>query len=102
VIRTTQKDYRERRLPGEMRRLLNRKIRRQACGFALCHEEFTDYNDIMPHHRKQNVAGLEESGTIASMHRPLSSGISTFDQAALPVISLKACMQCSWISSTSF
>jgi hypothetical protein len=41
--------YRELRSPGEMRKLLNRKIRQQAGVCALCHEEFTDYNDIVPY-----------------------------------------------------
>ena len=52
--------YRELRSPAEMRKLLNLKVRQQAGICAICHEEFTDYNEIMPHHRKQNVAGLEE------------------------------------------
>jgi len=40
--------YRELRSPAEMRKLLNRKVRQQAGICALCHEEFTDYNDIVP------------------------------------------------------
>jgi hypothetical protein len=31
-----------------MRKLLNREIRQQARVCAICHEEFTDYNDIVP------------------------------------------------------
>jgi len=38
--------YRELRSPAEMRKLLNRKIRQQAGICAICHEEFTDYNDV--------------------------------------------------------
>lgn len=41
--------YRELRSPGEMRKLLNRKIRQQAGICAICHEEFGDYNDIVPY-----------------------------------------------------
>src|SRR6266478_6530992 len=40
--------YRELRSPAEMRKLLNRKIVEQDRKCALCHEEFTDYNDIVP------------------------------------------------------
>ena len=41
--------YRELRSPAEMRKLLNRKIRRQGGICAICREEFTDYNDIVPY-----------------------------------------------------
>jgi hypothetical protein len=41
--------YRELRSPGEMRKLLNRKIRQQAGICAICHEEFTDYNEHRPY-----------------------------------------------------
>jgi len=41
--------YRELRSPAEMRKLLNRKIREQAGICAICHEEFTDYNDVVPY-----------------------------------------------------
>jgi hypothetical protein len=37
--------YRELRSPAEMRKLLNRKIVEQDRKCAICHEEFTDYND---------------------------------------------------------
>jgi hypothetical protein len=43
--------YRELRSPAEMRKLLNRKIRQQSGICAICHEEFTDYNDIVPDHK---------------------------------------------------
>jgi hypothetical protein len=42
--------YRELRSPAEMRKLLNRKVRQQAGICAICHEAFTDYNDIVPDH----------------------------------------------------
>ena len=49
--------YRELRSPGEMRKLLNVKIRQQAGICAICHEEFTDYNDIVPDHRDPKGMG---------------------------------------------
>ena len=49
--------YRELRSPGEMRKLLNRKIRQQAGICAICHEEFIDYNDIVPDHRDPKGMG---------------------------------------------
>ena len=44
-----RRGYRELRSPAEMRKLLNRKIRQQGGICAICHEEFTDYNDIVPY-----------------------------------------------------
>ena len=41
--------YRELRSPAEMRKLVNRKIRLQGGICAICHEEFTDYNDMVPY-----------------------------------------------------
>ena len=49
--------YRELRSPAEMRKLLNRKVRQQAGICAICHEEFTDYNDIVPDHRDPKGMG---------------------------------------------
>jgi hypothetical protein len=49
--------YRELRSPAEMRKLLNRKIRLQGGICAICHEEFTDYNDIVPDHRNPKGMG---------------------------------------------
>jgi hypothetical protein len=34
-----------------MRKLLNRKVRQQAGICAICHEEFTEYDDIVPDHK---------------------------------------------------
>ena len=42
--------YRELRSPAEMRKLLNRKIVEQDRKCAICHEEFTDYSDVVPDH----------------------------------------------------
>lgn len=49
--------YRELRSPAEMRKLLNRKIVEQDRKCAICHEEFTDYNDIVPDHRDPKGMG---------------------------------------------
>ena len=49
--------YRELRSPAEMRKLLNRKIVEQDRKCAICHEEFTDYNDIVPDHREPKGMG---------------------------------------------
>jgi hypothetical protein len=40
-----------------MRKLLNRKVRQQAGICAIRHEEFTDYNDIVPDHREPKGMG---------------------------------------------
>lgn len=39
--------YRELRSLAEMRKVLNRKIAEQDGECAICHEQFTDYNDIV-------------------------------------------------------
>jgi hypothetical protein len=49
--------YRELRSPAEMRKLLNRKIVQQGGICAICHEDFTDYNDIVPDHRDPRGMG---------------------------------------------
>jgi hypothetical protein len=49
--------YRELRSPAEMRKLLNRKIGEQAGICAICHEEFADYNDVVPDHRNPKGMG---------------------------------------------
>lgn len=40
-----------------MRKLLNRKIVEQDRKCAICHEEFTNYNDIVPDHRSPKGMG---------------------------------------------
>jgi hypothetical protein len=52
-----QRGYRELRSPAEMRKLLNRKIIEQDRKCAICHEEFSDYNDIVPDHRDPKGMG---------------------------------------------
>ena len=49
--------YRELRSAAEMRKLLNRKIVKQNRICAICHEEFTDYNDIVPDHKNSKGMG---------------------------------------------
>ena len=49
--------YRELRSPAEMRKLLNRKIVEQDRKCAICHKEFTDYNDVVPDHRNPKGMG---------------------------------------------
>jgi hypothetical protein len=60
--------YRELRSPAEMRKLLNRKIRQQAGICAICHEEFTDHNDIVPDHKNPKGMG----GAWRDDHRTIS------------------------------
>ena len=49
--------YRKLRSPAEMRKLLNRKIVEQDRKCAICHEEFTHYNDIVPDHKDPKGMG---------------------------------------------
>ena len=49
--------YREFRSPAELRKPLNRKIGEQDRKCAICHEEFTDYNDIVPDHKDPKGMG---------------------------------------------
>ena len=49
--------YRELRSPAEMRKLLNRKIAEQGGKCALCHDEFTEYSDIVPDHKHPKGMG---------------------------------------------
>ena len=49
--------YRELRSAAEMRKLLNQKIMNQDRKCAICHEEFSDHNDIVPDHRDPKGMG---------------------------------------------
>jgi len=49
--------YRELRSSAEMRKLMNRKIVEQGGICPICHEEFTDYNDVVPDHREPKGMG---------------------------------------------
>src|SRR5437879_4047234 len=49
--------YRELRSPAEMRKLLDRKIVEQDAKCGICHQPFTDYEDIVPDHIKSKGMG---------------------------------------------
>ena len=49
--------YRELRSPAEMWKLLNRKIVEQDRICPICHEDFTDFNDIVPDHQDPKGMG---------------------------------------------
>jgi len=49
--------FRELRSPAEMRKLLNRKIVEQDRKCAICHEESTDYSDVVPDHEDPKGMG---------------------------------------------
>ena len=49
--------YRELRSPREMRKLMNRKIAEQGGRCGICHEEFTDYKDVVPDHKNPKGMG---------------------------------------------
>lgn len=66
--------YRELRSPAEMRKLLNRKIVEQDRRCAICHEDFTDYNDIVPDHRDPKGMGGAWRETIQTTFKPLIGG----------------------------
>jgi hypothetical protein len=50
-------EYRESRSPAEMRKLLNWKIIERDRKCAICREEFTDYNDVVPNHKDPKGMG---------------------------------------------
>jgi hypothetical protein len=90
--------YRELRSAAEMRKLLNRKVRQQAGICAICHEEFTDYNDIVPDHNTwtETPSSLPLCHTVHAnapgrdAHRNKSSSFRSFavrheDHAILPI-----------------
>ncbi len=47
----------ELRSPAEMRKLLKRKVAEQNGMCTICHEEFTDYNDVVPDHKNPKGMG---------------------------------------------
>lgn len=49
--------YRELRSSAEMRKLLNRQILQQGGICAICHEDFADYNDVVPDHKNPKGMG---------------------------------------------
>jgi hypothetical protein len=62
-----------------MRKLLNRKIREQAGICAICHEDFTDCNDIVPDHKepkgfeKRHGAMIPERQSLAGFRQAKSA-----------------------------
>ena len=66
--------YRELRSPAEMRKLLNRKIVEQNRKCAICHEEFTDYNDIVPDHKEPKGMGGRGETTIQTISKQRVGG----------------------------
>jgi hypothetical protein len=57
-----------------MRKLLNRKIVEQDRKCAICHEEFTDYNDIVPDHGDPNGMGGGWRDDIRTISRQFTGG----------------------------
>jgi hypothetical protein len=49
--------YRELRSPAEMRKLLKGKVVEQNGMCGICHQPFTDYNDVVPDHRNPKGMG---------------------------------------------
>ena len=49
--------YRELRSPGELLKLMNRKIVEQNNICPICNEEFTNYGDIVPDHKNPKEMG---------------------------------------------
>jgi len=65
--------YRELRSPAEMWKLLNRKIVEQDRICPICHEEFTDYNDIVPDPGRSPLLPAEFSQSGARRQESASS-----------------------------
>jgi len=60
-----------------MRTLLKRKIIEQNMKCAICHEEFTDYNDIVPDHRDpKGMGGAWRETIIRIIFKQLTSGVT--------------------------
>jgi hypothetical protein len=57
-----------------MRKLLKRKVREQNGICAICHHEFTDYNDIVPDHRDPKGMGALGEMTIRTTFEQLIGG----------------------------
>ena len=69
--------YRELRSPAEMRKLLNRKIRLQAGICAICHEAFTDYNDIPTSRIQRSSSSVGDPPIRWGMLRRETSSVSS-------------------------
>jgi len=59
-----------------MRKLLNRKIRQQGGICAICHEEFTDFNDIVPDHKNPKGMGGRGEMIIRTISRQHIGGVT--------------------------
>jgi hypothetical protein len=76
--------YRELRSPAEMRKLMKRKIVEQGGICPICHEEFTDYNDIVPDHREPKAwEGRGETTTPTISKRRIGGVTKRRDQPGL-------------------
>ena len=69
--------YRELRSPAEMRKVLNRKIAEQGGKCVICHQEFTDYSDIVPDHRELKGMGGAWRMTIQTTFKLHTGGATT-------------------------
>jgi hypothetical protein len=68
--------YRELRSPAEMQRLLKRKIVEQGRRCAICHQEFTDYNDVVPDHKSPKEWAAPGAMTTGTMCRQPIGGVT--------------------------
>jgi hypothetical protein len=68
--------YRELRSPAEKRRLLNRKILQQGGMCAICHKDFTDYNDVVPDRGNPNGMGGAWRATTRTTSRQHTDGVT--------------------------
>ena len=69
------RECRELRSPAEMRKLLNRKIIEQDKKCAICREEFTDYNNVVPDHKDPKGYGRSDqsdNGVSLGVQPPLA------------------------------
>src|SRR6266478_3051162 len=73
-IRVTRVDIGNSDHPAEMRKLMNRKIVEQSGICPICHEEFTNYNDIVPDHREPKGWKAGSETTIQATCRQHTSG----------------------------
>jgi hypothetical protein len=65
---------------------MNRKIREQGGKCAICNEEFTDYNDVVPDHKNPKGMGGRGGMTIRTTSRQRIGGVTKKrDQPERPV-----------------
>ena len=68
--------YRELRSPAEMRKVLNRKIAEQNGKCAICHQEFTEYRDIVPDTGTRKAWGEPGGMTIRTTFKQHTGGVT--------------------------